>query len=227
MISELLTGYMPPEWEQSNPIQRSSNTWKQCHSAFSTLLRNNYQAEALAQQLMSYLESPQVRMGCNMVLVANLNLHIKAVAIIAEYPQLYCTYSKQCDIPDHERAEIFELFKRLKRNYAKVKDPAAGRKHATRIIVTDTFITKIMLGALGCIPAFDSVVHYTLTNCYKGKIQNTLTRDCFTEIIEKFFYDNEEFKIFMEENCNEYTGYTPMKALDLFLINSTHKSLFK
>lgn len=227
MISELLTSYISPEREPGNATQRSSNTWKHCHNAFSAILKSSYQPESLAMQLMTYLESPQVRMGCNKILIGNLNLHLKAVDIIAGYPQLYCTYSKPYSIPDNERAEIFELFKRLKRNYSKVKDPSAGKKHAARIIVTDTFITKIMLGTLGCIPAFDSVVHYTLTNCYKGKIQNTLNRDCFTELIEKFFHEHEEFKTFLEENCNEYTGYTPMKALDIFLINSVQKSLYK
>lgn len=76
--------------------------------------------------------------------------------------------------------------------------------------VTDTLITKIILGTLGCVPAYDQ---YFVKALRRNKINGVFNLNSMKQIIQ-YAKDNKEE---IEKACNKLGDlYTPMKIIDMY-----------
>ena len=83
----------------------------------------------------------------------------------------------------------------------------------TNIRVSDTLISKILLGVFGVVPAYDRF--FKEAAGFHG-INRQFNANSFKQL--QLFYNrfSEEFNSFIEETAKDSIRYTPMKVLDMY-----------
>lgn len=124
------------------------NSWKHCYRAFGKI---DQDVSVLALHLGFYLASWGMYRGSTAISTKDYTIHFGAVDIIKDFYYLRCN-----EINEFKRDEIpalLSLCKALHNHYYSfdylVKEVPTKRKP------TDTLISKIIIGTLGCLPAFD------------------------------------------------------------------------
>lgn len=116
---------------------------------------------------------------------------------------------------DNKIGLIFELIEKIKNWYPKNIKSVNGKK--VNINVTDTLATKILLGSLGCIPAYDRFFIAGLRS--KNLRYGHLNRDNFSEVV-KFYNmhhnDFEEAGKCISKRSGSNITYPPMKLVDMY-----------
>ena len=79
--------------------------------------------------------------------------------------------------------------------------------------LSDTFVTKILLGVFGCVPAYDRYFKSAVSH-YKVCSQNFNERS-LTNIYSFYNLHFEEFENLRKQFANEGVYYTPMKLIDM------------
>lgn len=95
--------------------------------------------------------------------------------------------------------------------YIDIKSRIPMTNNANPNIVSDTLITKVMMGTLGCVPAFDERLKKGLK--VKG-LQQTYTKQNISKIIEMI--KNNKFEKELYDFCEEHKVYTPMRVIDMY-----------
>lgn len=116
------------------------NSWNHCYTAFGNTSLNN---DTLALHLGFYLASWGMYRGSSKLLERDYKVHIKAVEIIKQYNYLRCDQTNE--LTKDSLPNILDLINELTTYY----------KTAHNVTPTDTLLSKIVLGTLGCLPAFD------------------------------------------------------------------------
>ena len=107
---------------------------------------------------------------------------------------------------------LFEqLVKNIKIYYNKVRDSV--KKQKIKMQISDTLITKILMGTMGCVPAYD---RYFISGIKKTNVATGIFNK---ESIEKLidFYENnkEQFETQRKTMKIENLSYPQMKLLDM------------
>lgn len=88
--------------------------------------------------------------------------------------------------------------------------------------VTDTLITKVLLGTLGCVPAFDSYYIQSVKKCQISK--GIYDRESVRRVAE-FYCDNfDEFEKLRQELSSCGVKYPPMKLMDMCFWQDTYEN---
>ncbi len=134
---------------KKDPYHRYSS-WDNCHKAFLSAVPD----ESHALHLAFYLASWGMYRGSCGLLQKNHFIHQKAVDILfkEKFHKLRCNWETDIIIKDIDL--ILELKDELA-NYYNSITYIKEEKNPKYITPTDTLISKIMLGTLGCVPAFD------------------------------------------------------------------------
>lgn len=115
------------------------NSWNHCFEAFGTLKDE----KLLSLNLGFYLASWGMYRGSSKLLERDYLVHVDAIKIIKSYGHLCCNAKREVRLQDV--ASIRNIIQELSYYYQ--------NKHG--VTPTDTLISKIILGTLGCLPAFD------------------------------------------------------------------------
>ena len=122
--------------------------------------------------------------------------------------------SLKSDVVRSNTTDILNLKNKLAYHYSKIYFTKGGEKPKT-ISPTDTLLSKILLGTLGCVPAYD---RYFIDGLKHMEIKNTTFNDAsLTELFDCI--DNNKTEI---ENAQKLiltkTGqhYPVMKVLDMY-----------
>lgn len=180
-------------------------SWKYCFKAFEDINANE---DFLALHLGFYLASWGMYRGSSILLQKDYTIHKKAVEIVNQY---HANLYRVAAPPSKEISAIYgELYGKLESVYT-----IDGRTPS------DTLITKIMLGTLGCFPAFDRFfkagarrVRFGANVCLPHFVtQNNIEETA--EILLEYYRENKD----CFEKCAAHTGdlaaCPPMKFLDL------------
>ena len=86
---------------------------------------------------------------------------------------------------------------------------------AKKIHATDTLVTKILLGTLGCIPAYDRYFIEGLRA--KGLTYSTLTKTNFQSVVEFYKTNRDDFDS-VQKSIQRKRGvdYPTMKLVDMY-----------
>jgi hypothetical protein len=125
-------------------------SWDNCHQAFNT----PEQTEIHTLELAFYLASWGMYRGSSGLLQKNHRIHKGAVDIIFSSAGRSVQCNTQLEVGRNMISNILNLKEELARHYGSIFF-TKGASKAKAISTTDTLLSKVMLGTLGCVPAYD------------------------------------------------------------------------
>jgi hypothetical protein len=183
-------------------------SWCHCYNAF--VRTSFYDYDYLALHLAFYLASWGMYRGSSFLLQKDYKVHISIVKIILEkrYDPLRGISAEK--LLDTAMLDLLdELGKRIHDEYASQKPSFEGRINDA----SETLITKILLGTLGCVPAYDR--YYCEAVKSYGISSAIYNRKSIKQIAMFYISHKEEFELVRKEIAKAGTDYPPMKLMDM------------
>lgn len=187
-------------------------SWEHCYKSFLYFKGkeiDEYAIDYLALHLGFYLASWGMYRGSSFLLQKDYKVHGEAVAEIyrLEYEPLWAI---ECQAYHQKENQILLkiLYQNLSKIYIKQRNNIDGRQD-----VSNTLITKILMGTIGCVPAYD---RYFRNGIKKFKVASLdFSIDSIMELV--LFYENNREVL---ENCSKEIAskdlvYPQMKILDM------------
>ena len=217
--------------ENSNGEYGRYRSWRHCYEYFQNKANRKLgNIENLALHLSMYLASWGMYRGSSFLLQHDYLYNTKAVNVLLKDTYKKMWYSDWWNFNNKNKNEILELMfgngnikglvKELELCYS---DNESFLINDGDNIATDTLITKILLGTMGCIPAYDRFLKDGIG--YLKEYENDSILDEFKKITKQLnlhSYDklldiisSQEFKDICQKDYEEY--YPPMKLIDMFL----------
>lgn len=187
-------------------------SWQHCYKAF-TENRNKTDPQTidfLALHLAFYLASWGMYRGSSFLFQKDYKVHTPIVQMLQQEkyaPLQGISAENLCKASKLTLLE--EISARIKTCYAEEKPSFEGVPNNA----TDTLVTKILLGTLGCVPAFD---RYYVQAVKKHHISSGQYGSVSVHRIAKFYCDHlEEFEKLRRELSCCGVEYPPMKLMDM------------
>lgn len=203
-ISKFLNSYI----KDNNGRYKSYDHCRQC---FIKNRKNKDKYDEMSLSLYAYLASwGMLRNSFLMQKDYLFNKPIIEILCKDEYDSLL-NFNPFKDNNEKEIDLIIKLKEEIKNYYLGKTYYKAGKDNLEEITsVTDTLITKIMLGTLGCIPAYDQ---YLVDSLRKEKMCSKFNKKSIEQIIE-YAKENKELIESFTSELGEL--YTPMKIIDMY-----------
>jgi len=199
-LKEIIQKYI----DNNNQEFQRYNSWNHCYVAFGN---TKLSKDILALHLGFYLASWGMYRGSSGLLQKDYKIHIETVEIIGKYPELRCSKNNEVDVSCI--TEIVEIIKHLKEYYESFQYITSKNK-SRNITSTDTLISKILLGTLGCLPAFDRLF---IKGVKKSDQEfKNLKEKSINSLFDYVGIHNEELK----EIQTLYPQYPIMKLIDMY-----------
>lgn len=184
-------------------------SWEHCYEYFKNCpdIISDEWKETAQLHLAFYLASWGMYRGSSFLLQRDYKIHQYAVTIMLEkkYGVLWNEMSfRNLRMLEEVRDRVIDAY---------VQNVTIINGERININITDTLITKILLGVYGCVPAYDRYLKYGMK--YFG-ITGSFTIKSMVELlsfIECFKEQFDEMKLITESNGLTYTN---MKLLDMF-----------
>ena len=180
-------------------------SWEHCYNAFKKYRHDKDKTEFLCLHLSCFMASWGMLRGSKLI-EYDYFIHKDFVTEISnsKYDRLYDDSFENNDLINELVDLINKLYLRKISKKAKITE---------NYRLSDTFVTKILLGVFGCVPAYDryfksAVSHYKV--CSRSFNEHSL--------IDLYSFYNlyfEEFENLRKRFANEGVYYTPMKLIDM------------
>ena len=190
-----------------------SRSWEHCYRAFRDARTDpSPDYDYLSLHLAFYLASWGMYRGSCFILQKDYKVHSPIVEEILK-PEYDCLFGLACaDLRESEVQDSLEkLHKYIAKHFRPIRNEVAGRAVASS--VSPVLITKILMGTLGCVPAYDrffqdGVATYKVT-----------TREYSLDSVLRLVDFYEEHNDRLEDarrgmQCEDLT-YPQMKLLDM------------
>lgn len=200
---------------QSDVLYSRYDSWDFCYKRFMDISKkknvNEQDIDNLALNLAFYLASWGMYRGSCFLLQNNYKIHIKPTEMIINFIKENHNKIHKDEILEWNK--VGEITDKLISYYESIEFYVEDRK--TTGNVTDTLVTKILLGTTGIVPAYDTNVKYCLKKL--GMVQ-AFGEKSYNQINE-FYKNNEEIFEEIQRNVNSKVGilYPRMKVLDMCL----------
>lgn len=187
-------------------------SWRHCYKIFSENrnVKDDQTEDYLALHLAFYLASWGMYRGSSFLLQKDYKIHIPVVQIIQKekYNSLFAISAENLCKNDNLLL-LDEISQQIKICYAQEQSILTGTVNNA----TDTLVTKILLGTLGCVPAYD---RYYVQSIKKYRISTGQYNTKSVYCIAKFYRDNlDEFEKLRHELSKYDIEYPPMKLMDM------------
>ncbi len=190
-------------------------SWEHCYSNFINARDNkNAELDYLSLQLAFYLASWGMYRGSSFLLQKDYKIHIPVVKELLkeEYDPLAGIDCVELKREENQRLlENINAF--LDEYYSNIRDEVKNIK--VRNQLSSTLITKILMGTLGCVPAYD---RYFISGIKKQKVAsgnyNMKSIGQLVDFYEKNIVELENIRKDMKVNG---MAYPQMKILDMAL----------
>jgi len=183
-------------------------SWEHCFKYFS---QGKLDEDIACLQLSFYLASWGMYRGSSFLLWKDYLVHREVVKHILSLKHLRSIdFSKPCEA---EIDEIFKLSFWIRNWYQRNISHVNGT--AKKIHVTDTLVTKILLGTLGCIPAYDRYFVEGLRAT--GLRHSRLSKKNFLSVVEFYKRNKDDFDS-VHQSIKRKSGiyYPTMKLIDMY-----------
>lgn len=214
----------------SNVDNHRYRSWEHCYSYFSRSICDIDEEEACLH-LSFYLASWGMYRGSSFLLWKDYLIHLEVVNKILEYKKLQNLDFATCNI-EATAKEMFDLIFWIKNWYSKnigeikeFKNKKSGA--AKKINVSNTLVTKILLGTLGCIPAYDI---YFVRGLQYEALDTKLTSNNFIKIVKFYQQNKDAFDAAQKkilESDDTAVQYPIMKLIDMYFWNMGMESVRK
>ena len=178
-------------------------SWEHCHEAFKQHKQQDEKTiDLLCLHLAWYLASWGMLRN-SFLMQKDYKIHAPIVRLLYEeqWSQLWdITPEKMAD--SFYAAEIMRLGEAIAAAYA---DAKAG-------IPTDTLLTKILLGTIGCVPAYDRYFKKAVSTT--GAATQTFSAKSIT-MLGKLYVDNKPAFEALRQHCSSRVDYPAAKIIDM------------
>lgn len=185
-------------------------SWDNCHQAFNV----SEQTRAHSLELAFYLASWGMYRGSSGLLQKNHLVHEKAVDILFSKEGLKLKCNEKNEVNRNNVDEILCLKYKLAQYYNKISF-TRGNIDSKAISPTDTLLSKILLGTLGCVPAYD---RYFISGLKEMKLKNfAFSNRSLIELFD-FIEKNKADIIAIQRTIWTMTNkhYPIMKIIDMY-----------
>ena len=201
-------------------------SWENCHNYFKEIHDNkkqfkelNEQEQTLAQlQLSFYLASWGMYRGSTFTLQKDYTICKNLVEEVLK-PDYNLLWDIQNNSKDKEELnnQFKELYNKIHSHLKEVKKTIKNHKDLTpekiasfnKEKISDTLITKIILGTMGCVPAYD---RYFMKGLGIKGFQSKFNQDkSLINLLD--FYQTNKNEI---DSISQKINYTPMKIIDMY-----------
>ncbi len=213
----------------SSIISHRYRSWEYCREAFLKYkngLPGNQNEKAqvvenLALHLAFYLASWGMYRGSSFLLRFDYKIHEPIVEWLFadEYKELFDLHLYQNDPKTYINLLFGEkgVVKRIEDYLKECRKIIASVK---RDNISDTLITKILMGVYGCIPAYDK---YFIKGLGKYVIQKKFSVKGVCDLLKQIHsYEDDINQTVIELNSNFKAVYTPMKVVDMYFWEKGH-----
>ena len=130
-----------------------SRSWEHCYRVFRDA-RTDTSPDYLSLHLAFYLASWGMYRGSSFLLQKDYKVLVPIVEEILK-PEYDCLFGVACVglREDEVQGSLEKLYKYIAKNFQPIRNEVAGREVPTP--VSPVLITKILMGTLGCVPAYD------------------------------------------------------------------------
>ena len=187
-------------------------SWEHCYAYFaknhSSRLDDDL-LDTLCIHLSFYLASWGMYRGSSFLLQKDYRVHKDAIRILLEskYDSLW---GASCEVLlQNENVNLlFSLVDRIKEVYVNKRQNIDGRSS-----VSDVLITKILMGTLGCVPAYDQ---YFVASIRKYDVAGgTFNKESIRNLVSFYKANFEKFEQCRTKISKRGLEYPPMKILDM------------
>lgn len=182
-------------------------SWEYCFDFFQHKFKQkNWDLASL--MLAFYLASWGMYRGSSFLLQYTYTIHIEPLKII--FSQRYRILREKKILQDSEISLLFQLVNELQDFYLK-KHHNIRPSIVSKDQVSETLISKILMGVLGNIPAYDRFVKAGLK---KSKISHRMSPTSYNQLVNFYHKHYKEIKSLTKK----YPYYPPMKLLDMYFL---------
>ncbi len=198
-------------------------SWEYCYKSFQDAYKKKNIEEPdydyLCLQLSFYLASWGMYRGSSFLLRKDYKVHRPIVELLFMYDSLW--KMKIDNNPNQDIntfcEDLFSLIKSMREEYSKIRgienDSSQELDSQDNIRISNTLISKIILGTIGCIPAYDTyfVSGVRATN----KISGTLSSNSLKKLVQ-YYIDNYKRLEDLRDKFSKISDikYSQMKVLD-------------
>lgn len=185
-------------------------SWDNCFHAFSI----SKQTEIQVLELAFYLASWGMYRGSGGLLQKNHLIHKGAVDIVFSKTNQKLKISQNNKVSRENVKDILNLKDELAKHYSSIYF-TKGADKPKPISPTDTLLSKIMLGTLGCVPAYD---RYFIDGLKEMKMEHTGFNEASLNELFIFIYKNQKEIDQAQKLIYSKTQrhYPLMKILDMY-----------
>ena len=198
-------------------------SWEYCYKSFQDAYKSKNikkpDYDYLSLQLSFYLASWGMYRGSSFLLWKDYKVHESIVKLLFKYDSLW---NIKIDNNHNQNlnafySDLIKLRNEMRDKYSEIRkevyelNKELGSQPKTKI--SDTLISKIILGTIGCIPAYDRyfVSGVKMTNTISG----SLSSDSIKELVKYYKNNYKELENLRNKfSINSDVEYSQMKVLD-------------
>lgn len=190
-----------------------SRSWEHCYRVFRDAQTDpSPDYDYLSLHLAFYLASWGMYRGSSFLLQKDYKVLVPIVEEVLK-PEYDCLFGVACVglREDEVQARLTEVNERIAAHFEPIRDEVAGRKVASS--VSPVLITKILMGTLGCVPAYDRFFQDGAK--YLGLEHNSYKEKSLRELADFYEAHNDRLE---EARRGMRVGdltYPQMKLLDM------------
>ena len=190
-----------------------SRSWEHCYRVFrDARIDPSPDYDYLSLHLAFYLASWGMYRGSCFILQKDYKVHTPIVEEILK-PEYDCLFGLACT--DLRKLEVQDSLENLRKYIAKhfgpIRDEVAGRKVASN--VSPVLVTKILMGTLGCVPAYERFFQVGVAT-YKVTTQE-YSLDSVLRLVDFYEEHNDRLEEARRGMQCEDLIYPQMKLLDM------------
>lgn len=199
--------------ELCNDCNGRYRSWEHCYYNFyKARLSDDVDIDYLSLQLAFYLASWGMYRGSSFLLQKDYKVHIPVVEKILEskYDVLFGIESEDL-LKEDIRILLFELVDSISNYYKKIRDTV--KVQDIKKDISMTLITKILMGTLGCVPAYD---RYFISGVKLTKVSTgNFTEKSIVQLAQYYIDNKDVFENVRKKLCLNDILYPPMKLMDM------------
>lgn len=190
-----------------------SRSWEHCYRVFRDARTDpSPDYDYLSLHLAFYLASWGMYRGSCFILQKDYKVHTPIVEEILK-PEYDCLFGLACaDLRnDDVRAQYTKLYDYISYYFHRIREEVRGRAVASS--VSPVLITKILMGTLGCVPAYDRFFEEGAK--YLGLEKKSYNEDSLRELADIYEAHNDRLEEARRGMRTEDLVYPQMKLLDM------------
>ena len=190
-----------------------SRSWEHCYRVFRDARTDpSPDYDYLSLHLAFYLASWGMYRGSSFLLQKDYKVLSPIVEEILK-PEYDCLFGVACaDLRELEVQErLTNVYAYIAKHFRPIRDEVAGREVAS--YVSPVLITKILMGTLGCVPAYDRFFEEGAK--YLGLEKKTYHEDSLLELADIYEAHNDRLEEARRGMRTEDLVYPQMKLLDM------------